>query len=88
MAFLRSEIGRFVQRAGKANIYMPAWSLPTMWGGANLLDMHMAVMKELLDKKRDGEWNWDFVLNLSESDFPIKSERIRFSVDQIRTRLV
>jgi hypothetical protein len=51
---------------------MPSWSMPTMWGGANLLDMHLKVMQELLQMKKDGKWNWDFVLNLSESDFPIK----------------
>jgi hypothetical protein len=72
MAYLRAEVARFVQRARKPNIYLPAWSMPTMWGGANLLDMHLNVMKDLLDMKREGKWSWDFVLNLSESDFPIK----------------
>ena len=32
-------------------------------------------MKDLLDLKLTGgdEWNWDYIKNLSEADFPIRS---------------
>lgn len=40
----------------------------TIWGGASLLQMLLTSMKELLAS----DWKWDFVINLSESDFPVK----------------
>ncbi|XP_075224237.1 xylosyltransferase oxt isoform X2 [Lycorma delicatula] len=41
----------------------------TIWGGASLLTMLLQAMAEL----EKSDWNWDFLINLSESDFPIKS---------------
>lgn len=41
----------------------------TIWGGASLLSMLLSSMKELLKLG----WEWDFVLNLSESDYPVKT---------------
>lgn len=41
----------------------------TIWGGASLLEMLLAAMRELLVS----DWKWNFVINLSESDFPVKS---------------
>lgn len=40
----------------------------TIWGGASLLEMLLSSMKELLSFN----WQWDFVINLSESDYPVK----------------
>lgn len=54
------------------NVHVPTWSLDTIWGGASLLQMHLKVMQELIDFKRSNKWDWNFVINLSESDFPIK----------------
>ncbi len=69
---MRDEVASLIKFANRANIYMSSWTMPTIWGGANLLDMHLRAMQELLQMKLDGKWDWDFVLNLSESDFPIK----------------
>lgn len=41
----------------------------TIWGGASLLKMLLSAMKDLFNLG----WKWDYVINLSESDFPIKS---------------
>lgn len=41
----------------------------SIWGGSSLLQMLLACMTDLLET----DWDWDFVLNLSESDFPIKT---------------
>ena len=76
MAYLKNEIRKFIGHVNKPNIYMPNWSIPTMWGGVNLLTMHLKVMRELLAMKSSNIWNWDFVLNLSEADFPIKYDEI------------
>ena len=44
----------------------------TIWGGASLLTMLLSAMKELLEMS---DWtDWDFVLNLSESDYPVKTQ--------------
>nr|XP_018901650.1 PREDICTED: xylosyltransferase oxt [Bemisia tabaci] len=41
----------------------------TIWGGASLLTMLLESMSELVNSA----WDWDFVINLSESDFPVKT---------------
>ena len=50
------------------NIRLARHRYATIWGGASLLQMLLTSMKELLDSG----WEWDFVINLSESDFPVK----------------
>ncbi|GFQ80628.1 xylosyltransferase oxt [Trichonephila clavata] len=52
------------------NIRLSDVRLSTIWGGASLLQMLLVCISELLLLK---DWNWDYVINLSESDFPIKS---------------
>ncbi|XP_014257441.1 xylosyltransferase oxt [Cimex lectularius] len=41
----------------------------TIWGGASLLSILLQAMSELVESG----WQWDFVINLSESDFPVKT---------------
>ena len=40
-----------------------------VWGGTSMLRMLLDCYEILLNKK---EWRWDFVINLSESDYPIR----------------
>jgi protein xylosyltransferase len=51
------------------NIKLARIRFSTIWGGASLLRMLLQSMTDLLHS----QWNWDFVINLSESDFPVKS---------------
>ncbi|XP_064292285.1 xylosyltransferase oxt isoform X2 [Plodia interpunctella] len=51
------------------NIKLATSRYSSIWGGASLLQMLIASMKDLFLLK----WHWDYVINLSESDFPIKS---------------
>lgn len=51
------------------NIRLARKRYSTIWGGASLLKMLLESMKDLLRKT---SWQWDFVINLSESDFPVK----------------
>lgn len=50
------------------NIRLTRRRFSTIWGGASLLEMLLATMRELLKT----DWKWDFVINLSESDYPVK----------------
>ncbi|CAG9771125.1 unnamed protein product [Ceutorhynchus assimilis] len=50
------------------NIHLTRKRFATIWGGASLLEMLRSCMSELLQMN----WNWEFILNLSESDFPVK----------------
>ena len=50
------------------NIRLTRERQSTIWGGVSLLDILLHTMKELLDMDR----HWDFVFNMSESDFPLK----------------
>ena len=43
--------------------------LSTIWGGASLLKMHLTALEDLVAMD---DWKWDFFINLSESDYPIK----------------
>jgi len=52
------------------NIHMDTTRHSTIWGGASLLTMLLDAMHELLVM---GDWHWDYFLNLSESDYPVKS---------------
>ncbi|XP_023025219.1 xylosyltransferase oxt [Leptinotarsa decemlineata] len=52
------------------NVRLTRKRFATIWGGASLLRMLRYCMWEILNIK---EWKWDFVLNLSESDFPVKT---------------
>ncbi len=51
------------------NVRMVKERFSTIWGGASLLQMHLSCIRELL---RLHHWRWDYVLNLSESDYPLK----------------
>jgi len=53
-----------------SNIRMDITRHSTIWGGASLLTMLLDAMHELLAV---GDWQWDYFLNLSESDYPVKS---------------
>ena len=52
------------------NVYFPTWRMATIWGGASLLQMLLRALEDLEFVLTD--WNWDFFINLSESDYPIK----------------
>ena len=51
------------------NVRMMERRLSTIWGGASLLKMHLAALEDLVAME---DWKWDFFINLSESDYPIK----------------
>jgi protein xylosyltransferase len=50
-------------------VYVTENRFATIWGGTSLLTMLIESFKTLINKK---DWNWDFVINLSESDYPLK----------------
>jgi hypothetical protein len=72
MTFLRKEIQILISNSNMNNLKLAEWSMPTIWGGNDLLKMHLKVMQELLKMKESGAWDWNFIMNLSETDFPIK----------------
>ena len=54
----------------RSNMRMAPSRYTTIWGGSSLLSMLLACIKDLLTIS---QWKWDFVLNLSESDYPVKT---------------
>ena len=48
---------------------MTPWRMATIWGGASLLKVYLQCMQDLFAME---DWKWDFFINLSESDFPIR----------------
>ena len=55
------------------NIRLSRNRLATIWGGASLLRVLLNCMHDLLTMKDWSSYQWDYVINLSESDFPVKS---------------
>jgi len=53
------------------NIRLSRLRLSTIWGGASLLQMLQNSIKDIL---QSADWanDWDFFINISETDFPIK----------------
>ena len=51
------------------NVRLTKNRFATIWGGASLLQAHLTFIKELLGMT---DWIWDYYINLSESDYPIK----------------
>ncbi|XP_071796502.1 xylosyltransferase 1-like isoform X1 [Asterias amurensis] len=66
--YLYREVARATK--GFSNIRMTKWRLATIWGGASLLEVYLRCMEDLLNME---DWDWDFFINLSESDMPIKT---------------
>nr|KAG5714701.1 hypothetical protein BaRGS_000189 [Batillaria attramentaria] len=52
------------------NVMLTRRRFATIWGGASLLQAHLSFLKELFEKS---DWHWDYYINLSESDYPIKT---------------
>uniref|UniRef100_A0A3Q2YRK5 Xylosyltransferase 1 n=1 Tax=Hippocampus comes TaxID=109280 RepID=A0A3Q2YRK5_HIPCM len=53
-----------------ANVRMTPWRMATIWGGASLLSMYLRAMEDLLDMR---DWSWDFFVNLSAADYPVRT---------------
>ncbi|XP_071441320.1 xylosyltransferase oxt [Hetaerina americana] len=53
-----------------SNIRLSRKRFSTIWGGASLLRTLLESMRQLLVSP----WPWDYVVNLSESDFPVKTD--------------
>lgn len=51
----------------KSNFIFATNRLNTIWGGTSLLRMYLNAIKDLQTLQ------WDFIINLSESDYPVKS---------------
>ncbi|XP_041943359.1 xylosyltransferase 1 [Alosa sapidissima] len=52
------------------NVRVTTWRMSTIWGGASLLSMYLQAMADLLAMK---DWAWDFFINLSAADYPIRT---------------
>ncbi|KAH3872501.1 hypothetical protein DPMN_035717, partial [Dreissena polymorpha] len=52
-----------------ANVRLTRERFATIWGGASLLQAHLSFMRSLLEMT---DWYWDYYINLSESDYPLK----------------
>ena len=66
--FMHRELARVAETM--PNLRLARHRFTTIWGGSSLLSMLLSSFQDLLDMD---DWPWDFVLNLSESDYPVKS---------------
>ncbi|KAG9468993.1 hypothetical protein GDO78_021443 [Eleutherodactylus coqui] len=68
--YLQSEMVQVAERY--TNIRVTSWRMDTIWGGASLLTMYLRSMKDLLEMT---DWSWDFFINLSATDYPIRTNQ-------------
>ncbi|XP_034045561.1 xylosyltransferase 1-like [Thalassophryne amazonica] len=52
------------------NVRLTPWRMATIWGGASLLTMYLRSMEDIL---KMSDWSWDFFINLSAADYPIRT---------------
>ncbi|XP_061837486.1 xylosyltransferase 1-like isoform X2 [Nerophis lumbriciformis] len=52
------------------NVRVTPWRMATIWGGASLLTTYLRAMEDLL---KMADWSWDFFVNLSAADYPIRT---------------
>ncbi|KAF7242925.1 Xylosyltransferase 1, partial [Varanus komodoensis] len=52
------------------NVRVTSWRMATIWGGASLLSTYLQAMQDLMAMK---DWPWDFFINLSAADYPIRT---------------
>lgn len=69
--YLHREISAISERF--TNIRVTPWRYATIWGGASLLQVYLRAIDDLIQMK---DVKWDFFINLSESDFPIKTNEL------------
>ena len=65
--YLYREIKELARQSPK-NIKVTSNRYATIWGGASLLKMMMSCMSEM----RKMQWQMDFIINISESDYILK----------------
>uniref|UniRef100_F6TSW7 Xylosyltransferase 1 n=1 Tax=Ornithorhynchus anatinus TaxID=9258 RepID=F6TSW7_ORNAN len=60
-----------LQFAGQyPNVRVTSWRMATIWGGASLLTTYLQSMRDLMEMT---DWPWDFFINLSAADYPIRT---------------
>lgn len=72
MDFLKEEISDLIKKSKKNNLVLSSWSMQSSWASTNQLLTFLKALEDIVDLNNIGRWNWDFVINLSESDFPLK----------------
>ncbi|RMC17740.1 hypothetical protein DUI87_05405 [Hirundo rustica rustica] len=61
------------------NVRVTSWRMATIWGGASLLTTYLQTMKDLMEMS---DWPWDFFINLSAADYPIRQMRFYMNMEQ------
>ena len=65
------DIQLLLERQGYNNFHVSEQQFPTIWGGSGLLEMFLHVIEWTLSNPNFK--HWDYIFNLSESDFPVLS---------------
>ncbi|XP_069920878.1 xylosyltransferase 1 [Oryctolagus cuniculus] len=66
--YLHRQVLQFARQY--SNVRVTPWRMATIWGGASLLSTYLQSMRDLLEMP---DWPWDFFINLSAADYPIRT---------------
>ena len=70
-SYLYRSLKELERKSPNNNIKVTDNRWATIWGGASLLKMMMSCMSEM----KSMQWNMDFVINISESDYLLKEPK-------------
>ena len=59
------------ERSGFSNFRVTFHRLVTIWGGTSLLDLFLEVIRQSKISHNPYWRDWDYILNMSESDMPL-----------------
>uniref|UniRef100_A0A183CU05 protein xylosyltransferase n=1 Tax=Globodera pallida TaxID=36090 RepID=A0A183CU05_GLOPA len=78
-------VERALEAKGFSNFRVAKRRMATIWGGSALLDLFLWTVAETVGGP-DPKWTqWDYVVNLSETDMPILSlEELEHNLDRNR----
>lgn len=65
------DIQLLLEHQGHSNFHVSEQQFPTIWGGSSLLEMFLYAIRWTLS--HPAFQRWDYIFNLSESDFPVLS---------------
>ena len=72
MTLLRYELTQIISKLNRTNMHVAEWAMAPVWGGSTHMKVYLRALDDLVLFKNERKWIWDFVVNLSESDFPLK----------------
>lgn len=82
------KIEQILRKSNATNIYVARKRFSTIWGGSSLLEMFLATIRLTLNGDLFEWFEWDYILNLSESDMPLLSiDELEYNLQKLTLKI-